>query len=49
MPAMASSFFASGNGSLAAGSTANFVLEIPSFLYNRGYHFKLLGDIKVDV
>jgi len=49
MPAMASSFSASGNGSLAAGATISFVLEIPSFLYNRGYHFKALGDIKVDV
>jgi len=26
-----------------------FILEIPSFLYNRGYPFFALGDIRIEV
>ena len=47
MPAMASSFFASGNGSLAAGATISFVLEVPSFYTIAGIIFLLLEISKL--
>lgn len=46
---MSKQFNASGSGSLAAGSSAEFALEIPSFLYNRGYSFMNLGNIRVEI
>jgi len=47
--AMATNLNSTGTGSLAVGTTLPFVLEIPSFLYNRGYPFFALGDIRIEI